>query len=216
MGITASRNDRARSRWRLIVPALVTLLLSASASPSPVWAGVATEQIRDTVDRVVAVIQDPSFKAANKQTERRDRLRQVIGARFDFNEMAKRSLGSNWQRRTAEEQREFASLFTALLEKAYADQIEAFHGDKIVFGRERLEQNYAEVESKVITTKREEFTVNYKLIGADGDWKVYDVVFGDVSLINNYRSQFNRILSKGSFADLLHAMRGGPGAMGVK
>ncbi len=192
------------------------LLLFTLAGHRMVWAGVATEQIRDTVDRVVAVIQDPSFKAPNKQTERRERLRQVIGARFDFNEMAKRSLGPNWQRRTAEEQREFAGLFTALLEKAYADQIEAFHGDKIVFGRERLEQNYAEVESKIVTAKRDEFTVNYKLIGADGDWKVYDVVFGDVSLINNYRSQFNRILAKGSFTDLLQAMRGGPAGIGVK
>ncbi len=200
----------------MILIGVVTLLLAGSASQSPVWAGLATEQMRDTVDRVVAVIQDPSFKAANRQTERRERLRQVIGARFDFNEMAKRSLGANWQRRTPEEQREFVGLFTALLEKAYADQIEAFQGDKIVFGRERQEQNFAEVESKIVGAKRDEFTVNYKLLGADGEWKVYDVVFGDVSLVNNYRSQFNRILAKGSFADLLQAMRGGPAAVGVK
>jgi len=199
-----------------IALSFVALLVTSLASSPLVWAGMATEQVRDTVDRVVAVIQDPSFKAANRQTERRERLRQVIGARFDFNEMAKRSLGPNWQRRTPEEQREFASLFASLLEKAYADQIEAFQGDKIVFGRERQEQNFAEVDSKVFTAKREEFAVNYKLLAADGEWKVYDVVFGDVSLVNNYRSQFNRILSKGSFADLLHAMRGGPGAVGVK
>jgi len=200
----------------LVLSGLVALTLAATTSQSPVWAGMATEQMRETVDRVFAVIQDPRFKTAAAQAERRERLRQVIGARFDFNEMAKRSLGQNWPRRTAEEQREFANLFAALLEKAYADQIEAFHGDKIVFGRERQEQNYAEVESKIITTKRDEFTVNYKLLGVDGEWKVYDVVFGDVSLVNNYRSQFNRILAKGSFADLLHALRGGPGAVGVK
>jgi len=200
----------------LVLFGLVALTLAATTSQSPVWAGMATEQMRETVDRVFAVIQDPRFKTAAAQAERRERLRQVIGARFDFNEMAKRSLGQNWPRRTAEEQREFANLFAALLEKAYADQIEAFHGDKIVFGRERQEQNYAEVESKIITTKRDEFTVNYKLLGVDGEWKVYDVVFGDVSLVNNYRSQFNRILAKGSFADLLHALRGGPGAVGVK
>ena len=201
---------------RLVLSGFVALTIAATTSQSLVWAGMATEQMRETVDRVFAVIQDPRLKTASGQAERRERLRQLIGARFDFNEMAKRSLGQNWQRRTPEEQREFANLFTTLLEKAYADQIEAFHGDKIVFGRERQEQNYAEVESKIITTKRDEFTVNYKLLGADGEWKVYDVVFGDVSLVNNYRSQFNRILAKGSFADLLHAMRGGPAAVGVK
>lgn len=97
-----------------------------------------------------------------------------------------------------------------------ADQIEAFQSQKIVFGRERQEQNHAEIESKIVTAKREEFSVNYKLLAADGEWKAYDVVFGDVSLINNYRSQFNRMLAKGSFAELLRAMRGGPDAVGVK
>jgi len=182
---------------------LAALLLTSALEPL-VWAGVATEQMRDTVDRVVAVIQDSRLKAAGGQAERRERLRQAIGARFDFNEMAKRSLGPNWQRRTPEEQREFVSLFAALLEKAYSDQIEALHGDKIVFGRELLGQNHAEVDSKIFTAKREEFSVNYKLLATD------------VSLINNYRSQFNRILAKGSFAELLRAMRGGPDTVGVK
>ena len=203
-------------KQRMISLSFVALLLTCPAIQPLVWAGVATEQMRDTVDRVVAVIQDPRLKAAGGQAERRERLRQVIGARFDFNEMAKRSLGQNWQRRSPDEQREFASLFAALLEKAYADQIEAFHSEKIVFGRERQEQNYAEVDSKIVTAKRDGFSVNYKLLNASGEWKVYDVVFGDVSLVNNYRSQFSRILAKGSFADLLRAMRGGPDAVGVK
>ncbi|MEO6164177.1 MAG: ABC transporter substrate-binding protein [Candidatus Binatia bacterium] len=194
---------------------LAALLLTSALEPL-VWAGVATEQMRDTVDRVVAVIQDSRLKAAGGQAERRERLRQAIGARFDFNEMAKRSLGPNWQRRTPEEQREFASLFAALLEKAYADQIEALHGDKIVFGRELLGQNHAEVDSKIFTAKREEFSVNYKLLATDGEWKVYDVVASDVSLINNYRSQFNLILAKGSFAELLRAMGDGPDDVSVK
>ena len=159
---------------RVISLIFLTALVQTAAIPPSVWAGAVTEQMRDTVEQVVAIVQDSRLKGAGRQEERRERLRQVIGARFDFNEMAKRSLGQNWQRRSPEEQREFASLFTALLEKAYADQIEAFHGEKIVFGRERQDENVAEVESKIVTGKRDELAVNYKLLTAGGEWKVYE------------------------------------------
>jgi phospholipid transport system substrate-binding protein len=176
--------------WQLIVSA-------------DVKAGAPTDQVRQTADQVLTLLRNPQFKGADKESQRRDRLRQIIGNRFNFEEMAKRSLGPGWHRVNAQDQKRFVELFTDLLEKSYADQIESYNGEKIVYGRENITQDQAEVDTKVINKKGQEFTVNYKLQSNNGDWKVYDVVIDSVSLVNNYRSQFNRILAKSSFDDLL-------------
>jgi phospholipid transport system substrate-binding protein len=171
-------------------------------------AGIPSDQVRQTADRVLLILQDPRLKAADKTKERRDQLRQVISARFDFNEMAKRSLGQHWQRRSTEEQRQFVQLFTDLLERSYADQIESFNGEKVLYGRENQDRDHAEVDTRVVTKKGEEFSVNYKLFSAGREWKVYDVVIENISLVNNYRSQFNRVLANSSFAEFLRKLQG--------
>ena len=97
------------------------LLLSAAAH-----AGLATDQIKATVDKALVVLRDPKLKPVAKTKERREQLKQILFARFDFTEMAKRSLGANWRRRTPQEQEEFVRLFTSVLERAYADIIESY------------------------------------------------------------------------------------------
>ena len=176
-------------------------------SPVVLRAGVPTEQVRQTADRVLSVLQDSRLKSADRQKERREQLRQIIGSRFDFGEMAKRSLGSNWQKANNEDQRQFVELFTELLEKSYVDQIESYNGEKIVYGRENVSQDQADVDTKIVTKKGEEIAVIYKLRSAAGDWKVYDVVIENVSLVNNFRSQFNRILANESFGELLKKLQ---------
>jgi phospholipid transport system substrate-binding protein len=176
-------------------------------TPAGLIAGVPTEQVRQTADRVLSVLQDSRLKSADKQKERREQIRQIIVSRFDFAEMAKRSLGSNWQKGSNDEQQQFVELFTELLEKSYADQIESYDGEKIVYGRENVNQDHADVDTKIVTKKGEQISVNYKLRSAGGDWKVYDVVIENISLVNNFRSQFNRILANGSFAELLKKLQ---------
>ncbi len=176
-------------------------LLSAFANT--VQAGAPTEQVRQTADKVLQVLQDPQFKSNSNAAQRRDQLTQILASRFDFAEMAKRSLGANWQKGSAAEQQQFVRLFTNLLENSYIGQIEAYSGEKINYGRESVEQNQADVETKIVTKKGEEVSVNYKLKADGGNWKVYDVVIENVSLVNNFRNQFNRMLAKGSFADLI-------------
>jgi len=158
------------------------------------------------VDRVLAIVNDPSLKSEARREERRAQLRQVIYPRFDFAEMAKRSLGPHWQRRTPEEQREFVKIFTGLLEQSYVDTIESYNGEKIVYTNEILEKSSAEVATKIVT-KKEEFSLNYKLHLVSGEWKVYDVVVENISLVNNYRSQFNRTITTASYADLIRRMK---------
>lgn len=174
--------------------------------PSPSRAGAPTDQVRTTVDRALAILKNPRLKPEAKTKERRDQLRQVITSRFDFTEMAKRSLGSHWRRRTPEEQREFVRLFTDLLERAYIGRIESYNDEKFIYLRENLDKNFAEVESRIVTGKGEDFSLNYKVHLADGEWRIYDIVVENISLVNNYRSQFNRIITNSSYEELVRRM----------
>lgn len=187
---------------------IVLVLLLLVFLPDSSRAGIPSDQVRQTADKVLSILQDPRLKAADKKKERRDQLRQVISARFDFDEMAKRSLGQHWQRRTTEEQRQFVQLFTDLLERSYVDKIESFNGEKVLYGRENQDGDQAEVDTRVVTNKGEEFSVNYKLYSAGREWKVYDVVIENISLVNNYRSQFNRVLANSTFAEFLRKLQG--------
>ncbi len=175
--------------------------------PTSLHAGVPTDQIRAASDHVLEILNDPKLASPSAKEERRAELRQVIYPRFDFAEMARRSLGPAWQNISPREQQEFVGLFTQLLEESYVTNIESYSGEKILYGRETVEQDFAEVDTKIITDKGEEFTVNYKLHMLNGDWKAYDIVIENVSIVNNYRSQFSRLLRKQSFAELLDTIR---------
>ncbi len=188
------------------MPVALFLLFFYILIPFPSSAGAPTDQIRTTVDKTLTVLKNPRLKSEAKTKERRDQLRQILYARFDFTEMAKRSLGGHWRRRTPEEQREFVRLFTDLLERAYTDRIEAYNDEKFVYLRENLDKNFAEVVSRIMTSKGEEFSLNYKVHLIDGEWRVYDIVVENISLVNNYRSQFNRIITNSSYEELVRRM----------
>ena len=185
-------------RWLYFVVALSYLLLIAL----PLSAGAPSDQTRSTIEKVLAVLKDPATKS-----NRLDRIRQVINPSFDFAEMAKRSLGTHWQRRTPAEQQEFVKLFTDLVETSYAGTIESYNGEKVAIGTEKLDKDFAEVNTKIVTKQGEEFSIDYKLHQVDGSWKIYDAVIENVSLINNYRSQFNRVIGKSSYEELVTMMK---------
>ena len=190
------------------VAIFATLWLLAFAFQSgAARAGLPTEQIKATVDKALVVLRDPKLKPAAKLKERRDELRKILFARFDFAEMAKRSLGAAWRHRTPLEQEEFVRLFTDVLERAYADIIESYSEEKIVYLNERVDVDYADVNSKVVTGKGQEYSINYKAHFVGNEWKVYDVVAENISLVNNYRSQFTRVISKDSYEELVRRLK---------
>jgi phospholipid transport system substrate-binding protein len=174
--------------------------------PATARGGAPTEQVRGTIEKLIAALQDPALKGGAKARERRDRMREIIYPRFDFPEMARRSLGPHWQRLNPEQRKEFVKSFTALLEGAYLDKIESYNGEKVRYVGERQDGDFAEVATRIVNKNQEEFAVNYRLQQSGGEWKVYDVVIENISLVNNYRSQFNRILARSSFQELLAAM----------
>jgi phospholipid transport system substrate-binding protein len=195
----------ARLRW--IIGVATAAFWLCLLVPTAATAGAPSEQIQGAIEKVVATLKDPALKA--KKQERLEQLRQVLYPKFDFAEMAKRSLGSHWQKRSADEQRDFVKLFTELIENAYLDNLEAYDGEKVAITGEKQDKEFAEVNSKVATKKGEEIAINYKLHQAGGsDWKVYDVVIENVSLVNNYRSQFNRVIAQSSYEDLFSKMKG--------
>jgi len=184
------------------------LLVYLSLFASPVWADTPTVLIKSAVDQAINTLTDPYLQGEDKKEERRTLLRQIILSRFDFREMAKRSLGTHWLKRTREDKSEFVRLFTNFVEKVYLGRIESYNnGEKFIYSNERIEGPYAEVRSKILTSKGEEFQINYKLHRVGKEWKIYDVVVENISLINNYRSQFNRIITKTSYDELVSMMR---------
>lgn len=175
--------------------------------PNYASAGVPTEQVRTTVDRVLEILKDARLNSPGAEAARRLELRKTIFPRFDFQEMAKRSLGAEWRRRTPAEQKEFVDLFTELLRNSYVESIESYRGEKVMYGREWIDENYAEVATKITDQRGEEFSIDYRLMLEGTEWKIYDVIIENVSIVNNYRSQFSRILNRSSFVELLQAIR---------
>jgi phospholipid transport system substrate-binding protein len=187
--------------------ALLGVLGLMLVSVPSAFAGAPREQVQSAIEKVTAILNDPNLKSDAKKSERIERLRQVIFPKFDFAEMAKRSLGSNWQRRTPEEQQEFVKLFRELIENSYVENIDSYNGEKVNIVGEKQEKDFAQVNTKIVNNKGEEFSVDYRLLQSGGDWKIYDVVIENISIVNNYRSQFNRVIAKSSFEDLLQKLR---------
>ena len=183
------------------------LLVFLAAMAGPASAGAPTEQVQSTVDNILAILKNPRLKGEAVKKERREQLREAIFARFDFSEMSKRSLGTHWRKLSPNDQEEFVKLFTDLLERTYINQIEAYKDEKVFFLKETLDNNFAEVQSRVVSGKGEDFSLNYRAHRVGSEWKVYDVVVENISVINNYRAQFNRILANQSYEELVRRMK---------
>ena|ERR1043166_1743411 len=185
----------------------LSLLMTIAVTSVQAATGIPTDQIKATVDKALVVLKDPRFKSDGKLKERRAQLKQILFARFDFFEMGKRSLGSEWRRRTPAEQEEFVQLFTDVLERAYAKTIESYTDEKIVYVGEKLDGSYADVSSKILTSKGQEYSIDYKVQLVGGEWKVYDVVVENISMVNNFRSQFASVLSKHGYDELIRRLK---------
>jgi phospholipid transport system substrate-binding protein len=170
-------------------------------------AGEPLDVVKGAADRAVQILKDPKLLSKDKKKERVDRLREAVEPIFDFEEMAKRSLGPHWRRRTSAEQQEFVKLFQDFIEKIYSDKIDLYEGEKIVFGKETIDQDFAQVDSSIINNKGETISIIYKLRRADTKWKVYDAVVENISFINNYRSQFDRVIKSSSYEELVKRLR---------
>jgi len=167
----------------------------------------ATDEVKKVVDKVVSIVSSQEMKKPENKEMRQKELKDAIGTIFDYSEMAKRSLGRYWDERTPEEKNEFAQVFETLLENTYSKKIESYNKEKIVYLKETVEGDSSEVKSKVVTSQREEISLDYRLMNKAGKWMVYDVVIEEVNLVANYHTQFDKIIRTEGYPALVKKLK---------
>jgi phospholipid transport system substrate-binding protein len=192
-----------KSRLHIII-AICSLILFALEAD----ANAPTQAVKYMVDSVLEVLKNKELSLPEKKKERRSRISALIRNRFDFEEMAKRSLARHWKKRTSEEKKEFVALFSDLLKASYIGKIELYTDEKVSYDKEVIKRKgkYAIVSTSIIT-KKVDIPIDYKIILKNGKWWVYDVLIEGVSFISTYRSQYNKIIIKESYAKLIQRMK---------
>jgi phospholipid transport system substrate-binding protein len=184
---------KALAAWLMVAGAM------AATAPAP------REVVQTAVTRVITILhEDPDRQYADRQ---RTEIRRVATDLFDFDEMARRTLTRHWSARTPEQQTEFVHLFTDLLERSYIGRIEQWSGERITYVGESVDGHYATVRSKIVTRRRAEVALDYRLLLRDGRWRAYDVLVDGVSFVSTYRSEFDRIIQQSSYAGLIDKLR---------
>jgi phospholipid transport system substrate-binding protein len=181
----------------ILVPAVLLVAVTAALAGPP------TDQVRRYTEIVQRILDDTAMPVADK----REAVRKVAEEVFDMTETAKRALGRHWQGRTPAQQEEFVQVFAELLERTYISKIDLYGGEQLQFTGEAVDGNFATVRGKIITKQRSEIPVEARLHQRDGRWLVYDIVIESVSLVGNYRSQFDRIIRTASFEELLKRLK---------
>jgi len=170
-------------------------------------AGPPTDQLKGGVERVLKALEDSGLKGEGRAAERRAAVRKVAQEIFDFPEMARRSLGRHWQTLTQKQREEFTGLFRDLLERAYVSRIEQYGGERISYLNERIDGDNATVGTRIVSKSGTEVPVDYRLLRNGARWLVYDVNIEGVSLVSNYRTQFNKIMQTSGYDDLIQRLR---------
>ena len=168
--------------------------------------GSATEAVKSTIEEVLAIVSDEDLKKPERAEERRTLLEEVIGKRFDYAEMGKRTLGRHWKKLTEKQQVEFVALFQRFLSNSYSGNVDGHAGEQVKYLKERRKGNFAEVQTKVIS-KKLQIPLDYRLLKKSNGWRVYDVVIDGVSLVKNFRGQFSRIIKSSSHQGLIQKLR---------
>lgn len=171
------------------------------------WAGAPTDQLRDGVDRVFRVLRDPEMAGDTNATQRRKAILTAAGNIFDFGEMAKRSLGQHWAVRTSAERSQFVALFTDLLQHSYIAKVDQHGSAKMVFRGETVDGNYAAVRTTIPLRNGSEMPLEYRMHNADARWQVYDLSLDGISLVSNYRAQFNKVIRIDSYETLVAKLK---------
>ena len=188
-----------------LVVALALALVAGAVAPAR--AGAPTDQLSARIDQVLKVLGDHDLKAPAKATERREALRRLAFEVFDFEELAKRCLARHWEARTPAERSESVQLLADLLERSYVGRMDAYSGERVVMLGDTIDGELAVVKTRIVTKQGTEIPVDYRMLQRGDRWRVYDVHIEGVSLVASYRSQFDRILQRASFQQLVNQVK---------
>ncbi len=190
---------------KIVLISLTTCCLLMTAAP--VLASPAQDQLKASIDQILGVLRNPDYKGEAVTEKRRQALRTIIHERFSFKKMSQLSLGKYWKTINDQQQDEFVDLFGRLLEKNYVAKIEAYTNEEILYTKELVKKKKAKINTKIITDDIE-IPIDYSLYQTkEGPWMVYDMVIEGVSLVANYRSQFNQILQNDTYDKLVEELK---------
>ncbi len=184
----------------------IGVVLVLAVGVAPMAAGTPTAAIKTTIKQMFVILNDEELKTPGRAEERRQQLEKVIGNRIAYDEMAKRSLGPQWAQLNEEERQEFVRLYAQLLRDTYSSRFDRYSDEKVEFLQETLQGDYAEVRTRLTSSK---FTldVDYRMLQRAGDWRVYDIVVDGISLVHSYREQFTKIIRTYSYEELVTKLR---------
>lgn len=192
---------------RLSTSVVIVASMLSFALPSAAWAGPPTDQLRTGIERIFKVLADPELAGDGKAPQRKTAVARIAGEVFDFGEMSKRTLGPHWEQRTPAEREDFARLFTALIQRSYFSKVDEHGSEKTLFRTETVDGNHAVVRTTLLLARGVQMPLDYAMINAGDRWRVYDLSIDGISLVANYRAQFNRIIRTASYADLVTRMK---------
>ena len=183
-----------------VLPLVAALVLGLA---SAAWAGPPTDQLRTYTDEVLKVLQNTALTLP----ERREAVKHLAEEVFEVSETAKRALGQHWLQRTPAEREEFVKLFANLLEQTYIARIGEFGGEKLTYVSEQIDGDRAIVRARITTKNGTEVPVESRLLQKETRWLIYDILVENLSLISNYRSQFDRVIRTTSYEELVKRLK---------
>lgn len=184
---------------RALALVLIPLFWAVAVQASP-----AGDQFKADLNRVLKVLDETGGQTAEA---RRSAIRTAAEPVFDWREMAARALATHWQARTEAERTEFTRLFSDIVERAYVTKVERYSGEPVKFVGDRAEGSLAVIQTRLVPAKGPEVPIDYRLIEKDGRWRVYDVVIEGVSMVANYRTQFDRVIRSSSYGELVKRLK---------
>ena len=173
------------------------------AAVIPVLAGEPTDQLKETIDRVIALVNNRDLK----ESERQILIRQAADNRFYWTAIARSAMGIYWHNLTPDQKREFTGLFTDLIESVYMGKIESYSGEKIIYLGDDTDDGYGKVRMKIVTHKDTEIPISYRVVREKGQWLIYDVQIEGVSMVNNYRKQISYIMNNSNYGELVKKLK---------
>ena len=193
-------------RNKVFLSALFFLFLSTFIQDQAL-AGKPTESVRRVTDILIGIVSDSELSKPDNRKKRDFEIRKAVDEIFDWREMSRRTLARHWRKRSEAERTEFIDLFGKLLERTYLDRVEGYSGEQVFYEAEAIEGDYSVVKVRIITKKQSEIPVFYRMKKKQDEWFVYDISVEGVSLINNYRTQFNSIIKRSSYKELMKKLK---------
>jgi len=198
----STRRIRCLFTLGMMILLVLTGWTSLPAAVSPM------EALKIPIENVLSLLKDPKYKDPDQRQPQRDKIFAITRKLFDYTEMSKRTLARNWKSFSPQEQLQFVDVFADHLSNSYMDKIQGeYKGETVVFlGQEMVADGKALVTTKV-QRQSGDISVDYSMMLVDNQWRVYDVNIEGVSLIKNYRTQFDQILVKESPAQLIERLK---------